>query len=125
MASITIPNPATRQEVRADCVFLRNNLDVKFPDDPKLITDKHLIAKYGSITIDRMLEPQDDAGNQVGERVRAPSPAMPKLADILTRTYTRPDGTTFTGRQLMWDLQILIDHHKAEGLLPAAEKDTP
>lgn len=128
MTSITIPNPATRQEVRADGIFLRNNLDVKLPADPKLITDKQLIAKYGSITIDRMLEPQDDAGNQVGERIRAASPCMPRLADILTRTYTRPDGTTFSGRQMMWDLQIMTDFHKAEGLLPVAtadDKDTP
>jgi hypothetical protein len=125
MANVLIPALATRQEVRCDCIFLRNNLNVKLPADPKQITDALLIAKYGHITIDRELEPQDDAGNQVGERVRAPSPAMPKLADILTRTYTRPDGTTFSGRQLMWDLQIMIDHHKAEGLLPAAEKDTP
>lgn len=126
MASVTIPNPATRQEVRADAVILRNNLDVKLPEDPALITDALLIAKYGGITIDRMLEPQDDAGRQVAERIRAPTPAQPSLADILPHTYTRPDGSTFTGRQLMWDIAILTDHHKAEGLLPAAaDKGTP
>lgn len=116
MATITIPAPATRQEVRAEAVHLYNNLDVKLPEDPSLITDELLIAKYGRITIDRMLEPQNDVGTQLGDRVRVPSHG-PRLQDILNRTYTRPDGSTFTGRQALWDLAILTDHHKAEDFL--------
>ena len=122
MATITIPKPnpkAEKYEVRADGLHFGNNLDVQLPSDPALITDQMLIAKYGSVIIDRQLEPQDAAGKKVGNRTRADS-AHPSMADILTRTYQRPDGSTFTGRQHCWDLQIMADHHKAEGLLPAA-----
>lgn len=122
MATITIPTIATRQEVRADAVHLYNNLDVKLPEDPSLITDELLIAKYGQILIDRQLEPQNDTGEQVGDRVRAPA-HNPRLQDILNRTYTRPDGSTFTGRQVLWDLAILADNHKAEDLLAPPTTD--
>lgn len=119
MATVLIPTTATRHEVRADAIIMRNNLAVKLPEDPAQITLDLLVEKYGSAVIDRMLEPQDDAGNQVGKRTRVQERNL-DVRDILPRTYTRPDGSTFSGRQHCWDLQIMADHHKAEGLLPVA-----
>jgi hypothetical protein len=116
MPSITIPNPAHHHEVRADAIIMRNDLSKNLPD-PSLITLDMLVEKYGEAIIDRVLEPQDADGKQVGPRTRAASLAL-NVRDVLTRTYARPDGSTFTGMQWCWDAQILADYHKAEGLLP-------
>jgi len=118
MATVTIPAPATQQEVRVDTLILRNNLNEHLPEFPALPTDEQVIAKFGGSQMDRMLEPQDATGKQVGERIRVSPTAPLPLADILTRTYQRPDGSTFSGRQMMWDIQIMADFHKAEGLAP-------
>ena len=111
MTTITIPNTAICNEIRCECVHLYNNLNVKLPED-RAPTDEELIAKYGTIILDTMLEPQDATGAQVGERMRTMS-RRPDFATILDKVYTRPDGTTFLGRQLMWDICIMTDAHKA------------
>jgi hypothetical protein len=113
MASVTIPNSAHHMEVRADAIIMRNDLSNNLPESPTL---DQLVAKYGNVTIDRILEPQDADGKQVGDRIRAPSLAL-NVRDVLTRTYMRPDGSTFTGTQHCWDAQIMADFHKAEGLV--------
>ncbi len=116
MATVTIPNPAVENEVRCDCIHLYNNLDAKLSDPP---TMDELAAKYGRILLDRVLEPLDANGVPCGPRTRCERPATPTFASVAATTYTRPDGTTFTGTQMCWDLQIMADAHKADGLTPA------
>lgn len=111
MTTVTIPNTATRNEIRCDCIHLYNDMSIKLPED-RLPTDEELIRKYGTIILDIMLEPQDAMGVQVGERIRTTS-RRPVLANILDKVYTRPDGTIFLGRQLLWDLCIMTDEHKS------------
>jgi hypothetical protein len=72
MTYITIPTaaPIVQQEVRCDGFIGRNNLDAALPvpGSPDFVAQ--IVAKY-AIALDRLLEPQDADGNQVGARVRA------------------------------------------------------
>lgn len=104
MATITIPNVATQQEIRCDGLICRNNLDVS-EDNP--------LQKY-SIILDRMAEPQDATGKRIGDRVRLPSLSVP-MTDLFTHDITI-NGVTMTGAQIMGFVNALIDDYKADGL---------
>ena len=112
MAQITIPAPSTRLEVRCSAVIARNNLDVALSDPPTLA---ELSEKYGRIILDRALEPVDAAGKACGPRQQIDAAEL-TYAEVAGRVYARPDGTTFTGAQFAWDMQIMADFHKAKGL---------
>ena len=117
MATITIPAPSARLEVRCSAVIARNNLDVALSDPPTLA---ELSEKYGRISLDRALEPVDADGNPCGPRQQI-DPAELTYVEVAGQVYARPDGTTFTGAQFAWDMQIMADCHKAKGLTGASQ----
>lgn len=115
MPDVILPMPATittRREIRALQVIGTND-----PDADALRPD----LKYG-LEIHRCVEPQDDAGQRTGAREMLPPFRVP-MADVLSRTFTRPDGSTFSGVQHLLDHNAVIDHYK--GQTPAVEPVTP
>ena len=112
MGTVTIRAPSTRLEVRCSAVIARNDLRKDLSNPP---TMEELEAKFGVIILDRVLEPVDADGKACGPWQQI-DPANLTYAEVADRTYTRPDGTTFTGAQFAWDMQIMADCHKAKGL---------
>ena len=106
MATVTIPVAATQQEIRCDAFICRNNLDVP-ESDP--------LNKYSAF-IDRVAEPQDSTGGQVGIRQRL-DPVRLDLAALMGESFTA-SGVTVTGAQLLALINAAIDAHKADGLTP-------
>lgn len=101
MPDLRIPITATQQEVRADALICRNNLDAEGLD------------KY-TLVIDRVAEPQDATGAKVGERTRMPSVTLP-LAQIVGEQYT-VGGLTLTVPQILAFVNEVVDAHKGDGL---------
>ena len=112
MTTITIPAPSTRLEVRCSAVIARNDLRKALSNPP---TMEELEAKFGVIILDRVLEPVDADGNPCGPRQQIDAAEL-TYAEVAGLVYSRPDGTTFTGAQFAWDMQIMADVHKAKGL---------
>jgi hypothetical protein len=106
MATITVPIAATQQEIRCDAFICRNALDVS-ESDP--------LNKYSAF-IDRVAEPQDATGAQVGVRNRL-DPVRLDLAALMAESFTA-GGVTVTGAQLLALINAAIDAHKAEGMTP-------
>jgi len=104
------PKTTTRKEVRAVQIVGLNDLDAD-PSRPDL--------KYGFL-IHRVVEPQNDSGEQTGARIPLPPFQVPML-DVLTRTFTRPDGSTFSGAQHLMDHNMVVDHYKAMAEIPSPE----
>lgn len=114
MGTVTIPAPSTRLEVRCDAIIARNDLSKSLSDPPTL---DELEAKFGRISLDRVLEPIDADGKASGPQQRIDRADLTYI-EVAERTYTRPDGSTFSGHQHCWDTQIVADAHKAKGLTP-------
>lgn len=104
------PKTTTRKEVRAVQIVGLNDLDAD-PARPDL--------KYGFF-IHRVAEPQNDQGEQTGARIPLPPFQVP-MVDVLTRTFTRQDGSTFTGAQHLLDHNHVVDHYKAMAEAPSPE----
>jgi hypothetical protein len=102
MPDLRIPITATQQEVRADALICRNNLDAEG------------LAKY-ELIIDRIAEPQDAEGEQVGVRQRiTPSVRLP-LSQIVGESYT-VGGLTLTVPQILAFVNEVVDAHKGDNL---------
>lgn len=101
MPDLRIPITAAQQEIRADALICRNNLDATG------------LEKYALI-IDRVAEPQDAEGNKVGERFRQKSVELP-LSQIVGESYT-VGGLTLTVPQILAFVNEVVDAHKGYGL---------
>jgi len=99
------PMTTTRKEVRAVAAVATNDVDASH-DDPTV--------KYG-FEIHRVLEPQDSTGASTGPREKA-RPLKVSMADVLSRTFTRADGSTFSGADHLADHLAVIDYYKAQDL---------
>jgi len=99
MPDLILPVTTTRQEIRADALICRNNLDADG------------LGKYALI-IDRVAEYID--GNRAGTRNRLESVSLP-LAQIVGESYTI-DGLTLTVPQILAFVNEVVDAHKGDGL---------
>ncbi len=97
----TRPSPA-RFEVRSTGFTATNNLGVKGP-----------FGKYG-MTIQRIKEPQDEQGNQVGPREAVTDVVIPDVVLLAGEKYTLSDGTVLTAGQILEAVNAFTDAHKAE-----------
>jgi len=99
MPDLILPVTATQQEIRADALICRNNLDADGLDKYALIIDR--VAEY----ID---------GNRAGTRNRIEPVSLP-LAQIVGEEYT-VGGLTLTVPQILAFVNEVVDAHKGDGL---------
>jgi hypothetical protein len=99
--------PAIYQyEVRCPSFTAFNNLGAPGPG-----------GKY-SLSIQRVSEPQDQQGNQIGERIALPEVQFPELLVAAGERYTLSDGTVLTVAQLLEGVNRFVDAHKGDNLPP-------
>ena len=106
MTDVIIPNTApvpTRFEVRCTAMVSSNNLGINV-----------LPGKYG-MQIQRVKEPQDAMGVQVGERIPLPDVNL-DVFDIIGETHVLQDGTKLTVGQILEAVNAVIDAHKGAGI---------
>ncbi len=99
----TKPAPV-RYEVRCPGFTTSNDLGVPGP-----------LGKY-SVVIQRIQEPQDNDGNQVGPRTDLPPVVIPDVVMLAAENYILRDGTKLNAGQILEAVNLFVDAHKAENI---------